>query len=207
MGTIKISLLDIPAVYINLPDQTVRRGLTESQLSAWGHTNYKRIDGRYSSNEEWYKRGQSDSYIAAKSEYQTPFIVFEDDIMLHNNLTEIEVPDDADAVYLGGCFSLIDGDKRYEAYETEIPSIARVKNMLSNHAIMYLSQDLVDEYKEELKKSEAADLIMQRLSEKYNLYAVQPVIFFQNDDREEKQLQNHWTRVINYITHDGFPAP
>lgn len=204
----KINLLDIPAVYVNLPDQGRRRVSTEAQLIAWGHRNFSRVDGHYSRDGEWRLRGQSNSYIAAKSVHQTPFIVFEDDIMVYNNITEIEVPDDADAVYLGGCFSLVDGPYPYEAYPTDNPNVVRVRRMLSNHAIMYLSQELVDEYKNLLETDEAADLLMQKLSEKYTFYAIQPVIFFQNDESNPgKSTQSSYTRVVDYITREGFPAP
>jgi hypothetical protein len=207
MKNIKLKLLEIPAFYINLPHQPERKEKVEDQLLYWGHKNFNRLDGIYPSNkDEWPWRGQSNAYTNACSQQSAPFIVFEDDILLNNPITEIEVPTDADAIYLGGCCSLIDGPI-YEAEETDNPNLVKIKKVLSNHAILYLSNDLVSEYKEALKEDKRADLVMVALSEKYNFYAVQPVIFYQNDPRPGYEGQNLFTRVSSYTIREMFNAP
>jgi hypothetical protein len=205
----KINLLDLPATYINLAHQTDRKEQAERELSRWGHLNFSRIEAHYRQPDEWPYAGQNRSYTDACSKHKVPFLQFEDDIILNNNISTVEIPDDADILYIGGFgesfFSpennfLVD----FRAEPTEYENIVKVRHILSNHALVFLSEKMVEEYLNLLREENRADLILCRLSEKYNFYAVQPVIFYQHDTRKGHEVPNSFTRITNYLTGEKF---
>ena len=205
----KINLFDLPAVYINLAHQKDRKKQTEEQLSRWGHQNFSRIEASYRQPDEWPWKGQNRSYTEAYSKHQPPFIAFEDDIILNYDLSTLEVPDDADLLYLGGQGETYVAPEsghyvNFRASETKFTNIIKVLHMQSNHALVFLSQTMVDEYLEMLKQDLRADVILCQLSEKYNFYAVQPVLFYQEDEDPHKAIHNSYTRVNNFITREKF---
>jgi hypothetical protein len=205
----EINLLKLPAVYVNLDHDTARKEQTEKELFRWGHFNFVRSPGHYRQEGWWPWRGQSNAYAEACSIYQAPFILFEDDILLHNPITEVTVPEDADVLYLGGQDNIyVDPDSKsyvnFRAEKTGIDGIVKVRHIQTNHAVAFLSQKAVDEFLELLKDDLRADVILCKMSEKYNFYAVQPVVFSQNDAREGYGVHNSYTRVTNYLTGEKF---
>jgi hypothetical protein len=48
------------------------------------------------------------------------------------------------------------------------------------------------------------DAILCELSEKYNFYAVQPVIFYQEDGDPNKVIHHAYTRINNFLTVERF---
>jgi hypothetical protein len=72
-----------------------------------------------------------------------PFLMIEDDISLSRPIETIDVPDDADILYVGiSKCSMNDHQFHYENYyETvpEYPRIVRIKHMLSTHGIVICS--------------------------------------------------------------------
>jgi hypothetical protein len=205
----EINLLKLPAVYVNLDHDVDRKEQTEKELIRWGHLNFSRINAHAKKQGEWPWAGQNRSYTDAAMSHKAPLIVFEDDIVLNSNhsMTEIEVPEDADAVYLGGLLAAWPNGKRAVINKTNIESIVGVKDLMSNHAILFLSQNLVNEYVGLLSEEKRADVMMSELSHKYNFYAVQPVLFYQNDTREGFEVHNSFTRITNYLTGEMFDAP
>ena len=201
-----INLLDIPAFFVNLPHQVDRREKTESVLAEWGHKNFICVPGKYSQEDEWPWAGQSRAYSDACSRSDTPFILFEDDINLLNRLSSIEIPDDADAVYLGGSVSH-SAQTDPKAYRTNYDGVVRVTEILTNHAILYISKPLVDEYRNLLKAETRADIVMSSLSHRYNFYAINPVIFYQDDWGVAQKVNSMLTLVRNYLTKETYDRP
>ena len=79
-------------------------------------------------------------------ENKGPFVLLEDDIALKNWEPIIDIPDDADAFYLG-----ISGWGRMNGHsgpcvqhEDMGDNVVRIRNMLSGHAVLYLTQEWID---------------------------------------------------------------
>ena len=138
----KLKLTDIPVVYINLDDQPERKELLEKNLKDLGFKNIIRVSGF---KDPIGKRGCAYSHAVALEEIDPPFILFEDDCEIKNFEPEIEVPENADAVYLGvSSWGRMNGHSGpFVQYEKVSDNFHRVYNMLGAHAILYLTEDYV----------------------------------------------------------------
>ena len=93
-----LDLREIPAVYINLDRDVEKKEKIESSLKELGFKNIIRLSGV---EHDIGKVGCAISHALAMEEVEPPFIVFEDDCVPLNFEPIIDIPDDADAVYLG----------------------------------------------------------------------------------------------------------
>ena len=138
----KLNLIDIPVYYINLDDQDEKIKRTETML--------KRIGFRFVERFSAIKHDAGRIIGCARSHYeilnrkQVPFIILEDDCTLNKEVPEfIEVPDNADSLYLGISHwgRYLNHSGPYVHYSKVNDNIVRVHNMLATHAILYLSQE------------------------------------------------------------------
>lgn len=117
---------------------------------------------------------------------EKPILVLEDDVEAQG-LREFEVPDDADAVYLGlskcGGSKILNrwqGDATFEPHSTEQ---VRVMNMLSGHAIYYHSglfrKAVVGYLKSYLGFKYHHDILLSRLQPCFQVYANKKPLFYQ----------------------------
>jgi hypothetical protein len=141
----KIKLTNIPVFYINLDECVEKKERTEEMLKTLGFTNITRFSA--------IKHKAGRIIGCARSHYEIlksqtpPFIILEDDCSLNKKFVdEINIPDNADALYLG-----ISHWGRYLNHSgpyvhiTKVNSeIVRVYNMLATHAILYLTESYVD---------------------------------------------------------------
>jgi len=141
----KLNLLDIPAYYINLPDQKDRNENAYNLLSDLGFKNIIRVDGIRDPKANIVGLSKANHNILSTA--KAPFIIFEDDIEVRNFVAEIEVPDDTDALYLGNsAWAVQDSFHGYFLRYTKSRThshLYRTYNMLSAHAILYLSDRYV----------------------------------------------------------------
>ncbi len=138
----------------------------------------------------------------------TPVLILEDDVQAEANVnvndncgcqdpthkhpmsqTDIYIPHAADAIYLGisragGSFynGYDDGPCVVEPYNAEM---VRVKNMLSTHAILYLSARYKADVVRRLKGIRGlanyySDVVLSRLHPYYNIYAYKRPLFYQS---------------------------
>lgn len=139
----KIDLRKVPAVYMNLKQQTDKNKQMQSLLKECGFETIVRVEGHY--NPENPPAGCARAHLNGLSEIEPPFVLFEDDCLLHEFNPTLEIPDDADAVYLGTSqwaryFSFSGPFVHYDHVDE---NIVRVFNMLGGHSILYLTQDYV----------------------------------------------------------------
>ena len=133
----------------------------------------------------------------------TPVLILEDDVNVNVNVnmgccpdpshqhrmsTDIYIPHAADAMYLGisragGSFynGYDDGPCIVEPYNVDM---VRVKNMLSAHAILYLSARYKADVVKRLKGIRGlanyySDVVLSRLHPYYNIYAYKRPLFYQ----------------------------
>ena len=94
-----LDLREIPAIYINLDRDVEKNNSFQSVLKDCGFKNIIRVSGEYTPDRPL--AGCSLSHYNALQEVEPPFIVFEDDCKVKNFRSVVDVPDDAEAVYLG----------------------------------------------------------------------------------------------------------
>jgi hypothetical protein len=139
---VKLNLTDIPVYYINLDEQEEKRKRTETMLKQIG---FKFVE-RFSAIRHEAGRiiGCARSHYEILNRAEVPFIILEDDCSLNKEVPQaIELPDNADALYLGishwGRYLNHSGPYVHTTRINE--DIVRVHNMLATHAILYLSQE------------------------------------------------------------------
>jgi uncharacterized protein YfaT (DUF1175 family) len=143
-----IDLKDITTYYINLKEHTTKNHKVKSLLRELNFKNVIRLEGyHYPSNPI---AGCSRAHFHSLDKTNPPFILLEDDVFIFKerwNNGIIEVPDDADAVYLGtSTWGRMNGHNgefiQYDVID-EFPGILRIYNMLATHAILYFSEEYV----------------------------------------------------------------
>lgn len=140
-----LNLLDIPVYYINLDDQEEKRKTTETLLKSLGFKYVNRLSAIR--HEAGRIIGCARSHYEILKTQKPPFIILEDDCSLNKKFNPIiNLPDDADALYLGISHwgRYLNHSGPYVHYKKYNHDIVRVYNMLATHAIMYLSDCYVD---------------------------------------------------------------
>lgn len=141
----KLKITDIPIYYINLDEDDEKRKRTENMLKCLGFKYVTRISAI--KHERGRIIGCARSHYEVLKEAKPPFIIIEDDCTLNKDFVdEIEVPDYADAFYLGISHwgRYLNHSGPYVHYEKVDNDIVKVYNMLATHAILYLSETYVD---------------------------------------------------------------
>jgi len=141
----KISLINVPAYYINLDSDVEKSERMQEFLSDLGFKDIRRFSGILENPKRLGVAKSHNMLLKELSNEKTPFAVFEDDIVKYNFRPEIIIPADADAFYLGNSMYGLKqgiGQKRIIA-EHHHEEIYRVYNMLAAHAILYLNNDYV----------------------------------------------------------------
>jgi hypothetical protein len=144
----KIDLREFPAVYMNLERHKEKNESMYSMLSGMGFKTIERIEGVLDSENS--VAGCSKAHNRALETYEAPFILFEDDCVISYDAyqLEFEIPDDAEALYLGiSSWGRMNGHNGfYNQYDvlSEYPNILRIYNMLSGHSVLYLSDEYLN---------------------------------------------------------------
>lgn len=187
----QIDLRKIPAVYMNLPQDTDKKEKMEAHLTKCGFETILRVEGPYRPHNP--PSGCAGAHYNGLCEIDPPFVLFEDDcIPLDAFKPEIEVPKDADAVYLGtsqwarylGAFS-----GPFVHYEKVSDDLVRTFNMLGGHAILYLTSEYVNMCKR--ISNHAAEVIgynqdpgFAEVQKYFNVYCVNDPFFRQDGYNE-----------------------
>jgi hypothetical protein len=138
-----------------------------------------------------------------------PILIVEDDINIThwyleklNQGINIDIPENADAVYLGlyryGIHPTKDGlYPQVASLSNKNPEIVQIFNMLSGHAIIYKSkkykEDIIRMFRDENNKQNN-DVILARNLNRFNIYAYKKPIFFQ-----DKRFNTHDIQWCTYI--------
>lgn len=187
----KIDLRKIPAIYINLEQHTDKNDKMMRMLSKMEFEDIRRIEGIV--DIENPSAGCSKAHHKALSSYEAPFILFEDDCILYEENFQpiIELPDNADALYLGiSSWGRMNGHNgeyvQYDEFE-EHPNLLRIYNMLGGHSVVYLN----DFYREMCAKvayhagyviKNYQDIGFAEIQRFFNVYSVNNPIFYQTSN-------------------------
>lgn len=209
----KINLLDIPVYYINMDKDKDKNKNMKSMLKDLGFKKIHRIPGV--EDPKSGRRGLSKAQYNALSQVPAPFIVLEDDCDTKYFRQTLEVPDDADAVYLGnsawGVVSSYSGFFLKYKNVKEYPGIYRIFNMLSSHAILYLKNDYVDMCKRTTyycgnvsKSAHPMDVPFAEIQKYFNIYCPDKPLFIQRHYEGAMSAAPDWTngRLTEYRIDD-----
>lgn len=205
----KIEIKNLNTFYINLNSAEARREHTENMLGYLGIKNYKRIPGVES---DPYLPGLAQAHYNALSAGQgNTFLVLEDDARPFLYKQELNVPDNTDAIFLGismwgGSDDTGLGIKDGLVFESVpgYPHLVRVKNALSAHAIVYVSDRYVESVKSAAlecvaKKDLPFDSAFSLLHKDYYIYAVREPFFYQHDIEKIINLKGTSVKILDDI--------
>jgi len=197
----KINLLKIPVFYINMAKDIHKKEYMENRLKKFGFKNINRIDAV--EDKQNGRVGLSKSQLKALSQVPAPFIILEDDADPKNIVSEIEIPDDAHAVYLGNSqWGFMQSHAgfylKYKKVEN-MPNIYRIYNMLSSHAILYLDQEYVEMCKKTTRYCAydypmPMDVPFAMLQRFFNVYCLDKPAFIQKDYAGKMSAAPQYTR-------------
>lgn len=194
----QIHLPSTPTVYINLEKHESRRNHIEAILKEQNFENVTRVNATY--NPVGYI-GLLESQLNAIENAKAPFLLLEDDVVIKDFQQEIQIPEEADAVYLGTSAWALQGKRtthflRYN--KTEIPGLLRIRNMLSAHAILFVNEqfrlECIAALRKNLKEEQLpCDVILAKIQQKSLVYCLNQPVFVQGDFGEAMSDAPLWT--------------
>ena len=185
----RIDLRECQTLAISLPDATARRESVSALCQGLGLPG-RLLDG-VKASPGWLGCGLSHLRALREGDPDRPLLILEDDVAANEAFEwTLEAPDDADALYLGasifGAVDMIDyvGFTYGVAADAVNDRLFRVYNLLSTHAILYLSHRFrrasaagILEFM--IDRGWAHDRAMAWLQERYNVYALRRPMFYQ----------------------------
>jgi len=179
-----LDLREIPFYYVNLEDAVERKERTEGHLKALGIKNINRINAtRHSNGFAGCAQTVSDFLHQITD---GPFVLMEDDVEVKNWNPIVEVPDNADALYLGisGWGRMNGHSGPFVQWDRVDENLLRVYNMLSGHAIVYLSSEWVEMarrccYHAGYVIESYYDVQIAEVQRFFNIYALDDPYFYQ----------------------------
>jgi hypothetical protein len=159
-----INLNKIPVMLITIESAKERHNNLNKLFDSIGFTNVEHINGKIldktnlSFQEIQIQKSSlvAEAHIEALKKYEPPFLILEDDIDVTPAFnSSIELPDDADAYYLGSSIwgmlngvSMASGTRGIKITKTA----SLIQGMLGIHSILYITKNYVNKTIENLEK-------------------------------------------------------
>jgi len=188
----KMDIKNIPTYFINMDEHTDKKKSTESALEIIGFKNVTRVPGVGGFGQNI---GNTMAHIKAIStaleSTSGPFIIFEDDIAIKNSNTIIDIPETADALYLGiSKWGLYNGHgQKIISIEQHGKNLYRIYNMLTTHGILYFNRDyaklLMKAYSFLVSVSEPVDKANAELMKYFEVYGLSDPMVYQEVENED----------------------
>jgi len=156
----------------------------------------EKMNGDITSN---YNIGVASEYIKALCKYDPPFLILEDDARINPNIKfeyEYDLTEGMDALYLGtSIVGRINKETKIGVIAADAGKYNRIFNMLSFHAVLYLSKKYVNKTISLLQyyldnPIGACDDILAENMWKSNVFSLKEPVFYQNDGRNEAMTLN-----------------
>ena len=183
----------LPAFYINLDSDTKKRESTESVLQVLGFSDVTRVIGIPQANSRLgCTMAHTEALRVALEKTDGPFVIFEDDIFIKNPNTKINVPETADALYLGiSRWGIYNGTgHRRISIEQHDRQLYRIYNMLSAHGIVYFNRDyaklLMKSYEFYRSTNDVQDKANAELMKYFEIYALADPMVYQDGINEKE---------------------
>lgn len=188
-----IDLTRIPIMYMTCDKSLNGRQQSFERMMDDLDLNYEKMNGKITDN---YNIGVAEEYIKALSRHDPPFLILEDDARIASTAEDFKyiysVPKYADALYLGtSIVGRMQNQTKIGVIAASDGDYLRIFNMLSFHAVLYLSESYVHECIKTLNEyisypnGACDDLLAERMW-KYNVFAVKNPVFYQQDGRNEQ---------------------
>jgi hypothetical protein len=197
----QLDIRSTPTFYINMDSAVDRKATVERVAKAYGITDLRRFSGVVGATK---RLGVSASHKAVLEHIIEndiyPSIVLEDDIMPYHWTHRIDVPDDADAFYLGlskfAWRNPVGEDPEFVVSDVTHTS-HRVYNMLARHAVLHLNPDYdravvaaMEKYISNPGSNWAGDVQISLINPSWKVYGLNIPLFYQNDA---------WTKKFTHI--------
>tara|TARA_R100000315_G_C5218144_1_gene130662 strand:+ start:277 stop:906 length:630 start_codon:yes stop_codon:yes gene_type:complete len=193
----KIDMKKMPVIYINLDRDTQKRQNMETLFSKHNFENVHRSPGVIVENEHVcvgiahaFKNAFELAFSVCNDE---PFLMVEDDLVERPSFkTEIDVPDNFDACYLGiSTWARLNGTSGPYLQGNLVESrtdILKINNMLSGHAIVYNNGEYAKVVHEKMSKAikdkTYQDIEFAETMGAYNVYAFTDPLFYQTSSHD-----------------------
>lgn len=188
-----IDITKLPTFYINLEEKAGRRKRMNSLLKQNDFTNFRRFEGKKAGGRVGCSMSHSELLKDLIKNKNYPALVLEDDLKVYEFRKNIEVPDDADAMYLG--FSRYGWNHNQDEPFPRSLKITelhddyhRVYNMLSRHAIIHFNPeydkacvDIMERFIKDPETYKAGDVSISSLHPQFKVYSLNVPIFYQDD--------------------------
>lgn len=187
-----INLKSIPIMYMTCDKS---KGDRQDRFESMMHgldLSFEKMNGEITDN---YNIGVAKEYIEALSKYDPPFLILEDDATLVDSNKkfqyEYNIPEGTDALYLGtSIVGRIHNQTKVGVIAAANGDYLRIFNMLSFHAVLYLSNEYIHHCISTLNEyisypnGACDDLLAERMW-KYNVCSVKSPVFYQRDGRND----------------------
>jgi len=202
-NTFTLNLLEIPVYYINLDKDKEKAQSLELLLKQLGFKNINRFSGVL---EEPKRNGVAKSHkkiLENIADKDFPVLILEDDVDIASFKSTIEIPNDADAYYLGNsAWGLYGSRGSLQVSKSHFDKdIYKIHNMLAAHAILYLNKEYVDflikaiDFNITIKTNQ--DKARAQTMKYFNIYASDSPTFFQKG-RHEKFTKINLSALKNF---------
>ena len=205
-----IKLKEIQVIYIS-PNHNEkynkRKNHMDQLLTKLGFTNII----HYKSSTENYPYCLNKASIDIFSNYQPPYLLLEDDIESNFDYlpNELILPDNTDAFYLGlskhGGHPINNYDEGNSKFIYVNDSLLKVKNMLTTHAVLYVTNNYTNKLKDELirKSNYYNDVLFSQNQSFFNVYCNQYCYFYQAKEYEGHERATRF--IVDPINIDNYP--
>lgn len=186
-----INIKNIPVMWMTCDKSVGERQDSFNNMMTGIGLQADKMNGSITEN---YNIGVAEEYIKALSRYEPPFLILEDDARLNPDVTmnyKYEIKKGMDALYLGtSIVGRVNKQTKIGVIATDAGVYNRIFNMLSFHAVIYLSKKYINNCIDLLKMYienpvGACDDPLAENMWRFNVYAVKNPIFYQNDGRNE----------------------
>lgn len=187
ISEMKINIRTLPTYYINLDNQEKRRQATEYTLNRLNFTSVTRVPG-IQHDDPKVGCARSQHKVMSDSSIPTPFLLMEDDCVFTGvNDFEYEIPDDADALFIGNSqwARYLNFSGPFLHYKKIDAKIVKVYNMLAAHAVIYFNDEFRQVCSRISKYSgyeimDHMDIGYAEIQRYYNVYALNEPLFKQS---------------------------
>lgn len=187
-----INLFETHTKYINL-DSDIDKNLKMQELLQ-DFTKYERVEAVYLEHDKIL--ALTKSHKKALQDLDTPGIVLEDDCVFFKKERYIDVPNDADIVFLGiweANRPVFRNGPLIPPYEEVNESLVRVYSMLGSHAIMYTSEKgkavALEAYELAIRTEAWNDVMLNRVLPYIKAYAPKKPVFAQTSMYKESAIE------------------
>ena len=208
-----LDLKNIPLYYINMEQAVEKRSLMEGMLSRLKFNNATRLEGVKGTNPRSHDsaaaEGCAASHLKIMKSAKPPFIILEDDAVEKKFRPHINIPDNTDVLYLGNSsWGRLDGRSgpfvHLEKLKNPYEGMLRIYNMLSTHAMLFVTQEAVDMFsKIALHFRQVAnhlDMGYAEIHKYFHIYAFDDPMFFQSSS---SGTDHPLTSYLHYNVQEG----